>query len=75
VLWINGSLQGINDLTLPRSPVIGDLAGINGTGQRLTGGSVKLLTPMSQISADLNHDGIVNGADLAQVLGNWTGSK
>jgi len=25
--------------------------------------------------ADIVHDRIVNGTDLAQVLGNWTGSK
>ncbi len=39
---------------------------------------MKLLSewgPRDWSVADLNHDGIVNGADLAQVLGNWTGSK
>jgi len=71
VIWINGVCYPINDLTAPGSPVVASLVGLTHSGSMLTGGAVKLLSPISSAVHDLNGDCAVDGSDLMKLLSEW----
>jgi len=71
VIWIDGVVYKINELTTSGSSAVGSLQAINSHGQILNSGSAKVLTPLGQSFADVNGDCAVDGADIAKLLGEW----
>jgi uncharacterized membrane protein len=71
VLWIDGAVHLVNDLTVAGSPSISQLIGTNEPGQLLQAGSARVLTPTAPSYADLNGDCAADGADIAKLLTEW----
>lgn len=76
-IWDDDGLQEANPLVCPpRGSVIWELYDINDAGWMIGGGEVDgevvgiVLRPIFD-STDLNHDGFVDGIDLAILLGSW----
>jgi len=71
VLWIDGSVHSLNELTVPGSPSVGTIVSMNDPGQLLANGGPRLLTPTWHSPMDLNGDCAVNGSDLGVLLASW----
>jgi len=71
VIWIAGQPYLMNDLLTPGSPPVGEVRVINHSGQMLTGGGPRLLTPTWSSPMDLNDDCAVDGSDLGVLLASW----
>ncbi|MBX3354144.1 MAG: hypothetical protein KF724_00420 [Phycisphaeraceae bacterium] len=72
VVWVNGEVYKLAELMVQGTPTIGTLPkAINAAGEILILGAIKIVTPISSVSADLTGDCAVDGKDIAKVLAEW----
>lgn len=71
VIWVDGAVFAVDDLTVPGSPSVGGVVAVNDFGAILVEGAARLIVPVGAPYADLTGDCAVDGADIAVILAEW----